>query len=157
VGTVTGIHLHGHRALVTMAVRRSAHVPANVTAELQQTTVLGQYVVDLVPGKGRSAVLRDHQAITAATVVPGLQQLVQSGTEVFGAISASQLSSLIANSASAYGGQGPTIKTLLDNFANVLHGYSTQTGQITSLINRIDGFWPGSPPMPRPMPRRWPT
>lgn len=146
IGTVTGIHLDGHQALVQMAIRRNAGVPADVSAQLQQTTVLGEYVVDLVPGKAAAPALRDHEAISSATVIPGLQQFVQSGTEVFGAISASELSSLIDNSAQAYGGQGPRLHALLDHFATVLHGYSTQTTQITSLINRIDGFSAGLAP-----------
>lgn len=146
VGSVTGIHLDGRQAMVTMAVRRSAHVPANVAARLEQTTILGQYVVELVPPSAPSGQLRDGQTITDVEVVPGLQQLVQSGTEVFGAISASELSSLIDNSAVGFGGQGPQLHALLDGFATILHGYSTQTTQITQLIDRIDQFSAGLAP-----------
>jgi phospholipid/cholesterol/gamma-HCH transport system substrate-binding protein len=146
VGSVTGIRLHGDQALVTMSVRRSAHVPADVVAKLEQTTILGEYVIDLVPGAVATGSLRNGQTITDAQVVPGLQQLVQAGTEVFGAISASELSSLIDNSAVAFGGQGPQLHALLDDFATVLHGYSTQTAQITSLIDRIDQFSSGLAP-----------
>jgi len=146
VGTVTGIRLDGHQALVTMAVRRGAHVPANVVAKLEQTTILGEYVIDLVPGPSPAGPLRNGQTITDAEVVPGLQQLVQTGTEVFGAISASELSSLIDNSAVAFGGQGARLHALLDSFATVLHGYSTQTAQITSLIDRLDQFSAGLAP-----------
>lgn len=147
VGSVTGIHVvHGDQALVTMTVRRSADVPANVTAKVEPSTILGQYVVDLVPGKPATGHLADHQRITRTEDVPGLQALVQSGTEVFGAISASQLSSLIANSAQAFGGQGPQLRSLLDDFGSVLNGYSTQTAQITQLVDRLDQFSAGLAP-----------
>ncbi|MCK4177909.1 MCE family protein [Aciditerrimonas ferrireducens] len=146
VGQVTGIHLDGDRALVTMAVRRSAEVPANVTAELEQTTILGQYVVDLVPEGRPVGLLANHQRIARTEVVPGLQELVQSGTEVFGAISAAELSSLIDNSAVAFGGQGSTIRSLLDDFGTVLAGYQTQTTQIRQLIDRLDAFSAGLAP-----------
>lgn len=147
VGTVTGIHLHGDQALVTMAVQRSAHVPADVTAELTQTTVLGQYVVALVPRGARSAgLLRDGQVITRTEDVPGIQQLVQTGTEAFGAIDAGQLSSLIDNSAEGIGGEGLRIRTLLDDFGTVLAGYATQTHDITTLIDAMNRFAAGLAP-----------
>ncbi|MDA8268639.1 MAG: MCE family protein [Actinomycetota bacterium] len=140
VGSVTGIHLHGNRAEVTMAIQRSAHVPANVTAELVQTTILGQYVVSLVPGSGPAGLLRDHQAIGNASVVPGIQQLVQSGAAVFGAVNAAQLSQIIASGARGLGGQGPQLRSLLDDFGAVLSGYATQSRQITSLVDRMASF-----------------
>lgn len=146
VGSVTGIHLDGDQALVTMAVRRSAQVPANVSAQLEQTTILGQYVVDLVPEGRPEGLLQDHERIAHSEVVPGLQELVQSGTEVFSAISAAELSSLIDNSAVAFGGRGSTIRSLLDDLGSVLHGYQTQTTQITQLIDRLNAFSAGLAP-----------
>ncbi len=140
VGRVTGIHLDGSRAEVTMAIQRSAHVPADVAAELVQTTVLGQYVVSLVPGAGPAGLLRDHQPIGNASVVPGIQQLVQSGAAVFGAVNAGQLSQIIATGAQGLGGQGPQLRALLDDFGAVLSGYATQARQITSLIGRMASF-----------------
>lgn len=140
VGSVTGIHLRHDQALVTMAIDRSARVPANVTAELVQTTVLGQYVVALVPTGHGTALLHDHQPITRSTVVPGIQQLVQSGTEVFAAVNGSELSQLIDNTAQGLNGQGGRLRTLLDDFGTVLAGYASQTHQITTLIDRLDQF-----------------
>lgn len=140
VGSVTGIALDHGRALVTMAVQRSAGVPADVTAELEQPTILGQYVVDLVPKGSGDGQLRNGERISHGEVVPGIQQLVQSGTEVFGAVNAAELSEIIGNSAQAYGGQGAQIKALLDDFGTVLAGYASQSGQITTLIDQLDQF-----------------
>lgn len=140
VGQVTGIHLDHGQALVTMAVDRSASVPADVTAELQQTTVLGQYVIGLVPAGHGGPALRDGERIAHAEVVPGIQQLVQSGTQVFAAVNAGQLSEIVDNGAQAFGGEGARIGTLLDDFGQVLAGYAAQSGQITTLIDDIDRF-----------------
>ncbi len=146
VGSVTGIHLHGDKALVTMALQRSARVPADVTAELTQTTVLGQYVVALVPRGHGTRLLRNGQAITHSQDVPGIQQLVQTGTEAFGAIDAGQLSSLIDNSAQGIGGEGQRIHTLLDDFGTVLAGYASQAHDITTLVNAMNSFAAGLAP-----------
>lgn len=140
VGSVTGIHLRHDQAQVTMAIRRSARVPADVTAELVQTTVLGQYVVALVPGSRPGRLLANHQPITKSTVVPGIQRLVQSGTEVFGAVNGSELSQLIDNTAEGLSGQGQRLRILLDDFGTVLAGYASQTHQITSLIDELNRF-----------------
>jgi len=140
VGSVTGIHLHGDEAEVTMAVQRAARVPSDVTAELIQTTVLGQYVVALVPGSHGGALLRDHQVIARSEVVPGIQQLVQTGTEVFGAVNGAELSELIDNTAEGLGGQGQRLRTLLDDFGTVLAGYASQTHQIRTLIDEMNQF-----------------
>lgn len=140
VGEVTGIHLVGDRAKVTLAVQKDARVPAAVTAELKQTTILGQYVVALVPTGHGMTLLRDGEPITGAEVVPGIEQLVQSGTQLFTAVDAGQLSALIDNGARAFGGEGARIRALLDDFGTVLAGYASQSGQITSLIDNIDRF-----------------
>ena len=140
VGSVTGIALDHGQAKVTMAVQRSARVPSNVTAELEQPTILGQYVVALVPRGSGGGMLRDGERLAHAKVVPGIQQLVQSGTAVFGAVNAAQLSEIIGNSAQAYGGQAARIKVLLDDFGTVLAGYASQSGQITTLIDQLNRF-----------------
>lgn len=63
VGKVTKIQRRGWRAVVTMQVKRSVEVPANVRARVAQTSLLGEKYVDLeAPGDPRGS-LRDHAAI----------------------------------------------------------------------------------------------
>ncbi|MHB8262387.1 MAG: MlaD family protein [Acidimicrobiales bacterium] len=140
VGRVTSITLHDSEARVSMSVNRSARVPADVTAELRRTTLLGQRIVELVQPEARSAVplLANGAVISQARVVPGIQQLLESGAQVFGAINTQELSQLVATGAQGLGGQGATLHRLLSNFADVAHGYATQTGTISSLVGNMD-------------------
>lgn len=137
VGSVSGIHLRGDRALVDMTIDPGVDVPAHVQAQLQQTTILGEHFVALVP-QGGGGRLRDGATITDTVVVPGIQQLVQSGAQVFGALSAAQVAELVDNSAEGFGGQGTELKALLDDFGSVLAGYAGQSAQITNVVDRID-------------------
>jgi len=125
---------------VGMVIDRSADVPVAVQAELRRTTLLGEQYIDLVadhPGAG-GPLLADGAVITRTSVVPGLEQLVSSGAEVFGAINTTDLSDLIATGAQGFGGQGQSLKQLLDGFATVAHGYAGQTATIQSLVTTAD-------------------
>ncbi|HET6794733.1 MAG TPA: MlaD family protein [Acidimicrobiales bacterium] len=140
VGSVSGIDLDGRRARVVMHIERSADVPADVTAEVRVTTVLGERFVELVPpGPARaSATLADGATIADTRVVPDLEQLVQGGAQVFGPISASQLAVLVQAGAQGFGSEGPALHQLLSGFASVTAGYATRTADIKALVSSLD-------------------
>lgn len=141
VGSVTSITLQGDQAKVGMSIDRSAAVPADVTANVETTTILGEEIVELKPGPGvtrSTPLLADGARITHTVVVPELQQLVQGGAQLFSPISASALASLIQAGGQGFGDQGAQIHRLLDDLEVVSAGYATQTSQITSLIGSLD-------------------
>jgi phospholipid/cholesterol/gamma-HCH transport system substrate-binding protein len=65
VGKVTAIDLEGYQALVTLEVRRDVDLPGNATAELRQTSLLGEKFVELsAPEEGAiPARLKDGSVI----------------------------------------------------------------------------------------------
>lgn len=140
VGNVQSISLAHNDAKVVMTIDRSANVPADVTAEIQQTTILGEHFVALVPGGGGGQPLADNAVINKTEFVPGIQQLVSAGSEVFGAINAAQLSEIVINGAQGFGGQSAQISSLLDNFDTVLRGYASRSAEIKSVIEQVDQF-----------------
>lgn len=140
VGNVTSISLSGDEANVVMTIERSAQVPADVTAELSQSSILGQHLVSLVAPSPDGPLLQNGAVISRTAFVPGIQQLVESGAAVFGAINGAQLSQIINNGAEGFGGQAANLRALLNDFDTILAGYSTRSGQITSLIDNLDAF-----------------
>jgi len=140
VGDVTSISLHDAQADVVMAIRRSADVPAGVTAELRQTTILGEHYVALVDNGGNQAPLAAGARITKTEFVPGIQQLVSAGAEVFGAINAAQLAQIVDNGAQGFGGQAASIRRLIDDFDTILGGYASRSPEITSVIDNLNRF-----------------
>ena len=55
VGNVTRIERQGWHALVTMRINGGVELPANATAKMGQTSLLGSQHIELAPPTGRSA------------------------------------------------------------------------------------------------------
>src|SRR5437868_7937312 len=142
IGHVTSTTVQGGQARLGLQLKRSAKVPADVTAQITQDSLLGQNIVQLVPNtKNRNAPqLADGETITKTQNVPGLEQLIKAGTDVFARLSANQLATLMHEGAVGFGGQGPTLHRLIDDLNNVTTGYAGQTQTIQTLVNNLDQF-----------------
>ena len=141
VGSVRSIRLSGIDADVTMSIQRSARVPADVTASVETTTILGERVIQLDPGSqvnASSPLLADGGQISHTVVVPDLEQLVKGGAQLFAPISASALASLVEAGGQGFGDQGADIHRLIDDLSAVSAGYASQTSTIQSLINSLN-------------------
>jgi phospholipid/cholesterol/gamma-HCH transport system substrate-binding protein len=144
VGQVSSITLSGNgsQAKVVMSIAKSADVPADVQADVEQATVLGEMVVQLVAGPGASAahgrLLADGATIEHTLAVPGVEQLVRAGTAVVGAVSTSALAGLIQAGAEGFGGQGATLHRLLADINSVSGAYASRDNEITALISSLN-------------------
>lgn len=140
VGGVQSISLSGNRAKVVMAIDKSARVPSDVTAKAEQSTVLGEEVIDLVapPRASTSAqLLANNSEIHSTTLVPGIEQFVSGGTAVLGSIGTTQLASLINAGGQGFGGQAAELRSLISNLNTVMAGYSSRDSQIKTLIESM--------------------
>jgi phospholipid/cholesterol/gamma-HCH transport system substrate-binding protein len=147
IGHVDAITLAGDRAKVEMTIERSAGVPAAVKAELEQTSVLGDYFVQLVPTKsGPSGLLANDAMIEKTGVQPEIEQLVQAGSQVFGAIPDTELAEIVQAGGQGFGGQSSNIRQLLDDLSTVTAGYASRDGEIQSLINNLNQLGAGLAP-----------
>lgn len=140
VGNVQSIALDHNQAKVVFSVTKSANVPVDVRAELRQTTILGERYVALVPRSTSGRDLADGAVITDTQVVPGIQQLVSAGSQVFGAVNAAQLAQVIDNGAQGFGGQSAQLRQLLDEFGTVLGGYASRSSEIQSVVDQMNQF-----------------
>ena len=134
--------MQGGQARLGLQLKRSAKVPADVTAQITQDSLLGQNIVQLVPNtkNPNAPQLADGATITKTQDVPGLEQLIKSGTDVFAGLSANQLATLMHEGAVGFGGQGPTLHRLIDDLNNVTGGYAGQTQTIQTLVHNLDQF-----------------
>lgn len=141
VGEVTGIRLSGNAALVTMALDPSAQVPANVTARVRQTSLLGERIVDLMAPANLPAsapLLHDGQSIRNTEVRPDLEDLVNAGNSALGPIMASEIATLVDEGAAGFAGNGATLHGLLGDFTSIVHAYAGRSDQIQSVIDSLD-------------------
>lgn len=140
VGHVVAITLDGSLAKVQMAIEPQARVPADVKAELEQTSVLGDNFIQLVPAAEaeRTGPLANGQTIARTGVQPEIEQLVQGASTVFGSIADSELAEIVQAGGQGFGGQSATLRQLLNDLSAVSTGYAANTGSIRSAIVNLD-------------------
>ncbi|MGN6692862.1 MAG: MCE family protein [Aquihabitans sp.] len=142
IGSVRSIELDatGRRARVVFGVDESANVPAAVTAQIRRTSALGEKFIDLVPETDdlKAEPLTDGAVIDQTAVVSDLEQLISSGTDAFGALSASQIAILLDEGERAFAGKAPQLRTILDHLSEVAAGYETRTEKVKAIIVDLD-------------------
>jgi phospholipid/cholesterol/gamma-HCH transport system substrate-binding protein len=143
IGEVTSIKLAGVEALVSMSLDPDAKVPAGVSARVRRTSVLGERIVDIVlpeDTSGTATLLADGDHIEATAVRSDLEDLVAEGSDVFGAVSASQLAVMIEEGAKGFGNRGPELAQLLKNYRDIVGAYAGRSKQIVDLIGSMKRF-----------------
>lgn len=158
IGKVTTMKVSGtgagSRALLTMRIEKSARVPAAVEAQVRRTSPLGEKYISLRLPRGMNPnadvpLLHDGDTIRHARVVSDIQDLVAAGTDLFGRISASQLSTILSESAAAFGGRGPELHRLVAQFSDIAKGYASRTGTVAQVVTDLDNLAkdlaPGAP------------
>lgn len=141
VGTITDIDLgEDNRALVTLAIDPDVALPSRVTARLRKTNVLGERFVELVPDRDSGGTFASGSTITETTLVPELEELVFSGTDLIAAVTADRLAGAIEAGAEGLGGRGQTLNALLDDLTEVVSTYRANSADIVRLIDGFDQF-----------------
>jgi len=143
VGKVTSIKLAENEAVVTMEIEEDAQVPVGASARVRRTSVLGERIVDIVlpeDVQSISAVLEDGAHIDDTTTRTDLEDLVEEGSDVLGAISAGQLAVMIEEGAKGFGGRGTQLGNLLTNYKDIVGAYNKSSDDIVSLIRNLKGF-----------------
>ena len=147
VGSVTSIALTGNKAKVTLAFDNGVRVPANVGAAIDRTTILGDQFVELTvpksdtgPAARNVPQLANGATITHTSLVPDVEQFVAAGSQVFGAISSSELAQIIEAGGEGFTGQAATLKAFLNDLSNVTTGYAQHTADITQAVNGLNSL-----------------
>ncbi len=147
VGSVTSIALSGNKAKVSLAFDDGVRVPANVRAAIDRTTILGDQFVELsVPksdtGPAASTVpqLADDATIAHTSIVPDVEQFVAAGSQVFGAISSSELAQIIEAGGEGFTGQAATLKAFLNDLSSVTNGYAQHTADISQAVDGLNSL-----------------
>lgn len=141
VGSVTKIELtDNYEALVTMEIDPEVELPSQVSAQLRKTNVLGERFVELVPDPSSGGRLEEGTLITDTRLVPDLEDVVRTGSELLAAVTADKIAGAIEAGATGLGGRGQTFSTLLDDLTEIVHTYDQNSDDIVQLIEGLDGF-----------------
>ncbi|MEV5886443.1 MCE family protein [Streptomyces sp. NPDC052020] len=144
VGRVTAIRLDGDdwTARVTMEINGQVRLPADATARLEQSSLLGEKYVQLgAPAKSAAAGrLTDGAVIPAARTGRGTEV-----EEVFGALSlllngggVNQLKTITQELNKALGGREPEIRSLLERVEELVGNLDDHRGDITDALDAVN-------------------
>ncbi len=147
VGSVRSIALDGNEAKVTLAFDNGVRIPADVSAAIDRTTILGDQFVQLTVPKNETGAgaagapqLADGARIAHTSLVPDVEQFVAAGSQVFGAISTTELEQIIEAGGEGFTGQEASLKAFLSDLATVANGYAQHTSDITQAVNGLNSL-----------------
>lgn len=142
VGAVTGIEVQGWHALVTVSLNEGVDLPANATARIGQTSLLGSQHLELAPPAGIAPEgrLQDGDVIPLdrAGAYPTTEQTLSSLSVVLNGGGLAQINDITRELNAALGGREDSIRDLLPQLDQLVGALDSQRGEIISAMEGID-------------------
>lgn len=144
VGTVTKIERQGWHALVTMSLDGNVDLPANATAKMGQTSLLGSKHIELAPPSTAPPEGRLHDGslipLAAGSFYPTTEQTLAALSLVLNGGGIGQLQEITQVLSSAFAGRQDDLRSLitqLDTFVGYLNDQSDDIIAATDSLNRL--------------------
>lgn len=144
VGNVEKIELQGWHALLTMRINGDVELPANATATVGQTSLLGSLHVELAPpvNEAPTGRLQDGAVIplSAGGGYPSTEQALSALSLLLNNGGIGQLQEITRSLSTAFAGRENDLKHLLqqlDSFSSMLNG---QTGDIIAASESLNNL-----------------
>ncbi|SBS79086.1 Virulence factor Mce family protein [uncultured Mycobacterium sp.] len=146
VGNVTKIERQGWHALITMTIDGDVRLPANTTATVGQTSLLGSLHIELAPPVGVAPEGQLHGgsliALQSGASYPTTEQALAAVSMVLNGGGIGQLQDITKALSTAFGGREDELRSLIEQI-NVFIGHvRDQTGDIiaaTDSLNKVVG------------------
>lgn len=132
----------GHTASVTIALDTSEarHIPNNVTASIDATTVFGAKFVNLaVPTGPVSQPIRSGDTIQATSTTVEINDVFQHALEVIDTVKPAELNTTLTSMASALNGRGEKLGELLSASNDYLTQFNDHLPAVSSDVQQANG------------------
>jgi phospholipid/cholesterol/gamma-HCH transport system substrate-binding protein len=146
VGTITKIEREGWHALVTMRINGDVDLPANATAKLGQTSLLGSLHIELAPPVGVAPEGKLHNGslipLASAGAYPSTDQALAAVSLLLNGGGVGQVQDITAAFATAFAGREQDLKSLITQLDEFVRHLNDQTGDIiaaTQSFNNLVG------------------
>lgn len=146
VGRVTKIEVQDWHALVTMRIDGGVRLPANSTAKVGQTSLLGSMHIELAPpvGEAPQGELTDGSVIplSSASTYPTTEQTLASASILLNGGGLAQLQEINQSLAKAFAGRENDMRSLLNQLDIFIAQLNDQTDDIitaTESLNSLAG------------------
>lgn len=144
VGTITKIERQGWHALVTMTLNPDVDLPANATAKVGQTSLLGSLHIELAPPVGvpPEGKLRNGSLIPLrnAGAYPGTDQTLAALSLLLNGGGIGQVQDITAAFATAFHQREADLRGLIEQIDQFTARLNTQTGDIISATESFNGL-----------------
>jgi phospholipid/cholesterol/gamma-HCH transport system substrate-binding protein len=146
VGTVTDIERQGWHALVTMTIDGGVDLPANATAKMGQTSLLGSKHIELAPPTTAPPEGRLHDGslipLSSGGAYPTTEQTLAALSLVLNGGGIGQIQEITQVLSSAFAGREDDLRSLitqLDKFVSYLNDQSDDIIAATDSLNSLSG------------------
>ena len=143
IGNVTKIELRDWHALVTMRINGDVHLPANTTARVGQTSLLGSMHVELnPPAEAATGELRDGSVIPLSSVnaYPTTEQTLASVSLLLNGGGLAQLQEINRAFATALAGRENEMRSLLTQLDIFIKETNAQTDDIITATEHLNSL-----------------
>jgi len=154
VGNVTKVELQGWHALVTMTVNGDVDLPANATATIGQTSLLGSVHVELAPPKDIPPVgkLKNGSLIplSSGAAFPSTEQTLAAVSMVLNGGGLGNVQDITKALSTAFSGREQDLRSLigqLDKFVGYLNDQKDDIIAATDSLNDLVGQFAGQKPV----------
>lgn len=144
IGSVTGIELtEDYRAKVTMSLKNGAFIPADSSAVLRTTSLLGEKFIELRPADPDNPMagedIADAAHIENTHEAPELEFVADTAVQLLGHVVTEDLVTINETAAQGFGGRGPELRSLVESLSTVSGTLAAQTGDLVRIIDALDG------------------
>jgi phospholipid/cholesterol/gamma-HCH transport system substrate-binding protein len=144
VGNVTKIEVQDWHALVTMRIDGNVHLPANATAKVGQTSLLGSMHIELAPptDEAPEGELKDGSVIplSRASTYPTTEQTLASVSILLNGGGLGQLQEINKAFATALTGREDDMRSLLTQLDTFIAQLNDQTDDIITATERLNSL-----------------
>lgn len=142
VGNVTNIELQDWHALVTMRINGDVRLPANSTAKLGQTSLLGSMHIELAPPTDEPPVGQPTNGsvipLSRASLYPSTEQTLASVSILLNGGGIGQLQEINQAVAKAFAGRENDMRSLLTQLDEFIANTNDQTDNIIAAAENVN-------------------
>jgi phospholipid/cholesterol/gamma-HCH transport system substrate-binding protein len=154
VGNVTKIELQGSHALLTMTIQGDVSVPANATATVGQTSLLGSLHVELTPPKDVAPQGKLHDGslipLSSGGAYPSTEQTLAAVSLLLNGGGVGQIQDITQSLSTAFRGRENDLRSLieqLDKFVGHLNEQKSDIIAATDSLNNLVGQFAAEQPV----------
>jgi phospholipid/cholesterol/gamma-HCH transport system substrate-binding protein len=144
VGTVTKIERQDWHALVTMTLNGDVHLPANATATLGQTSLLGSLHIELAAPTDQPPMgeLRDGSVIplSAGKAYPSTEQTLAAASLLLNGGGLAQVQDITNALSTAFGGREDALRALLSQLDTFIGRINAQTHDLIAATDSLNAL-----------------